>query len=287
MARGPPGAASRASSVHRADRRRAGGEREVTAARQYRSGVIDLHSHVLPALDDGARNLDEALAMARSMVEDGVSVVAATPHVHPRYRTPVGEMERALGELRSALAVAGIPLEVLPGGEIALDELPGLSADERGRFGLGGNPRLLLLEFPLYGWPLGLETTLHELGREGIVCVLAHPERNPDVQEQPERLEQLVAAGAVPQLTAAAVDGRMGKTQARCASTLLERELAFLVASDAHAPDVRGAGLSAARRAVGDEALGHWLTEDVPAALLAGAPLPARPLRRKRRLFGR
>ena len=239
--------------------------------------LIDLHSHLLPALDDGARDLDEALAMARSMVEDGVTAVAATPHVHPRYRTPVEEMERALAELRSALVAEGVALNVLPGGEIALDELPGLSADERVRFGLGGNPRLLLLEFPLYGWPLGLETTLHELGREGIVCVLAHPERNPDVQERPGALEPLVEAGAVPQLTAAAVDGRMGKTQERCAFALLERELACLIASDAHAPGVRQAGMSSARDAVGDEALGHWLTQAVPAALLAGESLPPRP----------
>ena len=250
--------------------------------------MIDLHSHLLHGLDDGARDLDEAVAMARSMVADGVRVVAATPHVHPRYRTPVQEMERALGELRSALANAEVELEVLPGGEIALDELDGLSADERRRFGLGGNASLLLLEVPLYGWPLGLENTVSELGREGVRSVLAHPERNPEVQEDPGRLERLVELGAVPQLTAAAVDGRMGKRQARCAFELLERGLAFLVASDAHAPGVREAGLSAARTAVGDEALGRWLTEDVPAALLAGGELPQRPsVSRKRRLFQR
>ena len=107
--------------------------------------------------------------------------------------------------------------------------------------------------------------------------MLAHPERNPDVQEDPGRLERVVELGAVPQLTAAAVDGRMGKRQSRCAFELLERGLALLIASDAHAPGVREAGLSAARRAVGDEAFGRWLTEDVPAALLAGEELPERP----------
>jgi len=108
------------------------------------------------------------------------------------------------------------------------------------------------------------------------------------VQEDPARLERLVELGAVPQLTAAAVDGRMGKRQEKCAFALLELGLAFLVASDAHAPGVREAGLSAARRAVGDEALGRWLTEEVPAALLAGAELPERPaMPRRRRLFGR
>jgi hypothetical protein len=70
----------------------------------------------------------------------------------------------------------------------------------------------------------------------------------------------------------------MGKTQARCAFALLERELACLIASDAHGPVVRAAGMTAARDAVGDEALGRWLTEDVPAALLAGEALPERPV---------
>lgn len=249
--------------------------------------MIDLHSHLLPGLDDGARDLDEAVAMARSMAADGVSVAAATPHVHPRYRTPVEEMERALDEVRGALHREEVPLEVLAGGEIALDELGGLSSDERMRFGLGGNPKLLLLEFPLHGWPLALESVLRELGREGVLSVLAHPERNPEVQEDPGRLARLVELGAVPQLTAAAVDGRMGKRQARCAFDLLERGLAFLVASDAHTPGVREAGLSAARRAVGDESLGRWLTEGVPAALLAGAEIPERPVTRRRRLFRR
>lgn len=249
--------------------------------------MIDLHCHLLPGLDDGARDLDEALAMARAMAQEGVRVVAATPHVHPRYRTPVAEMERALAELRQALAAAGVELDVRPGGEIALDELRGLPAGERARFGLGGNPRLLLLEFPLHGWPLELESTVRELAREGVRCVLAHPERNPDVQEDPARLERLVELGAVPQLTAAALDGRMGKRQSTCAFALLERKLAFLVASDAHTPGVRAAGLSAARRAVHDDALARWLTEAVPNALLAGEPLPERPpAPRRRRLFG-
>ena len=244
--------------------------------------MIDLHCHVLPGLDDGARDLAEAVSMARAMADDGVRVVAATPHVHPRYRTPVAEMERALGELRSAIAAAGIPLDVRPGGEIALDELSGLSQDERIRFGLGGNPRLLLLEFPLYGWPLALEGTIRELGAEGIRCVLAHPERNREVQEQPDRLEPLVRVGAVPQLTAAAVDGRLGRVAAACSRRLIELGLAHMIASDAHAPGVRASGMSSAAAAVGGDLAG-WLTSAVPAALLAGEELPPRPPTSRRR----
>jgi protein-tyrosine phosphatase len=249
--------------------------------------VIDLHSHLLPGLDDGARDLEEALAIARAMADDGVRIVAATPHVRHDYPTSAEAMEAALATGQEAVAAAGIELEVRGGGELALDALPELSADERVRFGLGGNPRLLLLEFPYYGWPMGLTQTVFELASQGVVAVVAHPERNAEVQEKPERLADIVRVGGVVQLTAASVDGRLGRAPAACARRLLELELAHLIASDAHAPSVRQAGLSSAAAAAGGEELGRWLTHDVPAALLAGVALPPRPPLPRRRLRSR
>jgi protein-tyrosine phosphatase len=249
--------------------------------------VIDLHSHLLPGLDDGARDLEEALDIARSMAADGVRTVAATPHVRDDWPTTADAMESALGIVRDAVREAGIELEVLPGGELALENLAGIDERERARFGLGGNERLLLLEFPYWGWPLALETRVWELRSTGIVPVLAHPERNPEVQERPERLGDVVEAGAVVQLTSASVDGRLGRQPAVCARALLELDLAHLVASDAHAPAVREAGLSGTGRALGYEALTRWLTEEVPQALLFGEDLPERPRTAKRRRLRR
>jgi protein-tyrosine phosphatase len=107
--------------------------------------------------------------------------------------------------------------------------------------------------------------------------VVAHPERNNAVQEYPEALRAPVEAGAVVQLTAASLDGRLGRAAADCSRRLLDLELAHLVATDVHADGRRPAGLAHVARAVGDEPLARWLTEAVPAALLAGEPLPARP----------
>lgn len=251
-------------------------------------GMVDLHSHLLPGLDDGARDLEEALAIARSMVDDGIKTVVATPHVRDDYPTAPEQMESALATVRAAIAREGIPLEVLGGGEIALDRLPHLDAGARARFGLGGNPRLLLLEFPYSGWPLTLPRTVWELASAGFVSLIAHPERNTDVQEQPERLEEVVRVGGIVQLTAASVDGRLGKQPAKCAKRLLELGLAHVIASDAHAPSVRGAGMSAAIATLGDAALGSWLTSQAPRALLAGEPMPPSPLAaRHRGLRGR
>jgi protein-tyrosine phosphatase len=244
--------------------------------------MIDLHSHVLPGLDDGARTLEDSLAIARSMEADGIRIVAATPHVRSDYPTTADAMTSSLDEVRAAVAEAGINLDVRGGGEIALTQLRKLDPGELIRFGLGGNPRLLLIEYPYLGRPPELALECERLTDLGIVAVIAHPERNPSVQERPADLEGAVQAGAVVQLTAASVDGRLGRAAANCARRLLELELAHLIASDAHAPGVRHAGMSNAAMAIANNSLAQWLTSHVPAALLADEPLPPRPALHRR-----
>jgi protein-tyrosine phosphatase len=240
--------------------------------------VIDLHTHILPGVDDGSRTLEDALAMARTALADGIGAVAATPHVRDDWPTSADAMERGVALLRNAFGNAGIPLQVLTGGEIDLHQLGVLPESELQRFGLGGNADFLLVEFPYYGWPLGLLNHVLALRERGVTAVLAHPERNAEVQSNPERLRALVNSGALCQVTAASLDGRIGKRSRACGLRLVESELAQLVASDAHTPDVRGIGMSGAARALGDEALARWLTHEVPAAIVGGAPIPPRPV---------
>jgi protein-tyrosine phosphatase len=245
--------------------------------------VIDLHSHILPGLDDGVASLAAAVELARSALEDGVHTVAATPHVRDDYPTTADQMEQQLAETRAALSAADVPLELLPGGEIALDWLPQLEEEELRHFALGGSTQSLLLEFPYFGWPLGLEEAVFELRVRGFRPVLAHPERNDEVQADPERLERAVETGALIQLTAASLDGRLGRPARATAFRLLELGHAHLIASDAHAPSIRQVGMSAAAAAVGDPALARWLTVDVPRAILDDAPQSERPAGRARR----
>jgi protein-tyrosine phosphatase len=244
--------------------------------------VIDLHSHILPGLDDGAATLEDAMGIAKAAVADGIRVIAATPHVRADYPTTPEQMEQRVDLLRQDLRAADIPLELLVGGEIALDRLPELDDDELRRFGLGGNPKYVLLETPYLGWPLGIEDTVFQLQLRGFRIVFAHPERNGDVQASPERLAPLVERGMLVQLTAASLDGRLGPGPRKTGLRLLELGLAHLLASDAHAPDLRQIGLSAAARAVGDEELARWLTEDVPAAIVADGQIPPKPARHTR-----
>lgn len=242
--------------------------------------MIDLHSHVLPGLDDGVATLAEAVELCEAAAADGIQVLAATPHVRDDYPTTPEQMERALAEVQRA---ADGTVRVIAGGELDLAELA-RPAEELRRFCLGGT-NWLLVETPYMGWPLDLPDKLFRLGLAGFSTVLAHPERNRDVQQRPELLERVVAGGTLVQLTAASVDGRFGRSAKACAFDLLDRELAHLIASDAHAPGVRAVGLSSAVDAIGDEELGRWLTLRVPRAIVAGTPLPPRPAKRPRRRF--
>lgn len=250
--------------------------------------MIDLHAHLLPGIDDGAQTLDESRAIARAAVAEGVDAIAATPHVRSDFPTTVEQMERGVAALRTDFDREGIPLQVLHGGEIDLEALRSLEAETMQRFTLAQTGVYLLLEFPYSGWPLGLDREIFSLRAAGLTPLLAHPERNREVQAAPERLEELVRLGASVQITAASLEGRMGKSSREASFRLLELGLVDVLASDLHTPAIREARLGAAVEALKDAGLARHLTEDAPRAIVAGEELPECPpyrRRRRRRLF--
>ncbi len=239
--------------------------------------MIDLHSHVLYGIDDGPADLAGSLAICEAAAADGITVLAATPHVRDDHPTTPELMEERLAAVRAA---AGDLLRLVPGGELDVAELD-RPLEELRRFALAGNPRFLLVETPYIGWPLDFADRVFRLASAGIQSVIAHPERSPDVQERPELVEPLVAAGGLVQLTAASVEGRLGKRAQQTARELIERELAHLIASDAHEASIREIGMSGAVSALRDEALARFLTEGVPGAIVDGGELPPRPERQR------
>lgn len=237
--------------------------------------LIDLHSHILPGLDDGARSIEEARELARSAAREGTTVIAATPHVRADYPTTAEEMERGVAALRADFEEQEIPIRVSHGGEVDAGLLWQLPRDALLRFTLAQTGRYLLLEVPYRASPLSLVGAVARLRELGITAVLAHPERNPVVQDRPETLERLLEAGALVQVTAASLSGEFGRASQLAADKLLARARVHVVASDAHAPHLGRAGLGAAADAIADPDLRRYLLEDAPAKILAGDDVPA------------
>jgi protein-tyrosine phosphatase len=240
-------------------------------------GLIDLHSHVLPGLDDGAPDIEASLEIARAAVADGVTAIAGTPHVRMDFPTRPEDMATRVKEVQARVDEEGLPIQILGGGEIAIDMLEMLDDEALRKFGLGGNPGLLLLESPMMSFPLNFAFTVANLRSRGFRTVIAHPERCADVRRDPEKLRPFVEGGAVCQLTASALRPGASKETRRLIRTLLDDGLAHLVASDVHGAHVQRTGLRQALDTLGDKALGHWLGAEVPRAILEGIDMPVRP----------
>lgn len=241
---------------------------------------IDLHTHVLPGVDDGPATLEGSLELARAAEAAGTAVLAATPHVNDSRFIEPAAIPAAVDELNGHLRAAGIGVDVVAGGEIALTRVPDLSDEELSGLGLGGGP-WVLLESPFASMQ-EFESLVHAVVARDHAVLLAHPERCAAFQRDPARLTRLVRSGVRVQLTAGAVTGAFGSRVREFSLRLLREDLVHVIASDAHdalrrPPGVAAAVAAAEREIPGMGARGPWLTEEVPAAMLAAAPLPEPP----------
>ncbi|HEY3864496.1 MAG TPA: CpsB/CapC family capsule biosynthesis tyrosine phosphatase [Solirubrobacteraceae bacterium] len=243
--------------------------------------MIDLHTHVLPGLDDGPETIEGSLAIARAAVAAGTRTLVATPHINRAYDVDPPRVLEAAERLRDRLAREDIELELLTGGEISIGRLSRLGREEVDALRLGDGP-YLLIEAPLTSGAWQLTEIVERLRGDGYGVLLAHPERCPGFHRNPALLRGLVARGALCSITAGALSGQFGRTVNRFALGLLREGLVHDVASDTHdahrrPPDMDIPLAAAAARLPGLDGQASWLTEGVPAAILAGEPLPARP----------
>lgn len=195
-------------------------------------GMVDLHCHVLPGVDDGASDDAEALRMLQIAQEDGTGIVAATPHEH---RCPAERIAPGVARLNQLAAEAGLTIRVVPGSEVRIAN--GLLARYReGRLVTLNGTRHILLEMPLsgQGWLPLLHRCIADLQGAGLWPILAHAERYEDVQHDPECLRAVIAAGVPVQVNASSLIGP-GEWRAKPVAERLVRErLAHLLASDGH-----------------------------------------------------
>jgi len=239
--------------------------------------VIDLHCHLLPGIDDGPQTVEGSLALARVAAELGTRAIVATPHVSWRYANDSTTIAHLAGEIGTAVSEDGLALEVVAGAEVAMTRMPELSPEERSALTLGDGP-WLLLEPPFSSVLSGLEQLVLELEGEGHRVLLAHPERCQAFHRDTELLEALVHDGVLVSITAGSLAGSFGETVRRFALELVEAGLVHNVASDAHDAQKRPPSIARELEQAGFATLTSWLTEEVPAALLAGEQqIPPRP----------
>jgi len=246
-------------------------------------GVIDLHTHILPGVDDGADSLEEAVGLARTAWESGVSQLVATPHVRNDYPTTYEQIDEGLDKLREALAAAEVEVVVHQGAELDVELAATMHITELERLTFCGKSRYLLVEVPYSGTPQALEGLADKLRRNGIVPVLAHPERSGLFVDDPRRLVPFVQAGCLVQLTAGSLIGDAGRDVRTAAHQLLELQIVHIVASDSHGSAIRRSSLRDGVAGL-DPGLAAHLTRTAPAAILANEPveLPPTPHRRRR-----
>ncbi|MGP4073842.1 tyrosine-protein phosphatase [Piscibacillus sp. B03] len=255
--------------------------------------MIDLHSHILPGLDDGASSMTESLAMAKSAVQDGIQVIYATPHeLHPQFDYQLDELYKQFEELNAQLIQEEVPLEVRLGQELRIsgDLVERLNSKEALTLGNGG--QYVLIEFPSDHVPEYAQRLLFDVQVAGYKPIIAHPERNKEIMQKPELMYKLIRDGNLAQVTAASVAGNFGNKIQEFSFDLIEANLAHFIASDAHNTNTRGFVMTKAwesiRREFGLETV-YYLRENAEILAEGGQVISDEPIRikqkKKKKLF--
>jgi protein-tyrosine phosphatase len=233
----------------------------------------DVHCHLLPGIDDGPRNWDESLAMARLAVAEGMATMIATPHQLGSFaHNRADEIRSLTAELRQRLLEVNIPLQVLPGGEIRIE--PGLidrlDADEI--LTLGDRRRHILLELTHEEY-IPIESLIWELKQRELTVILAHPERNGGFLDNPDLIDPLVEDGCLMQVTADSLCGSFGPEPQQLAEWMIERGLVHFVSTDSHGVRTRRPLMGGAFERIcelADERTAHDLCCRFPGRVAAG-----------------
>jgi len=239
-------------------------------------GLVDLHCHLLPGIDDGPADIEASVALAAAYLAAGITRVAATPHVNLRHRNRSGVIAERREELSARLEEESIALTIESGAEVSAPAAGELDDDELRRLTLGGGD-WLLAEPPTRASAFDIHAAVFAIQERGFRVLLAHPERNPALQRDLDLVGDLVTGGIRTQVTAEALTGRYGDAAERCSRELFDRGLVHVLASDAHHATERPPGLAEELKRAGHKELIQWLCQDMPTWILDGGEEPARP----------
>ena len=239
--------------------------------------MIDIHSHIIAGVDDGAKTWEVAQQMCRMAIADGIEHMVATPHANDRYVYDRQELSKALDHLR-ALSGGKPRLSLGCDFHLSYENVQDALAHPN-RYIIDGT-QYMLVELSNYGIPQQIEGYFSKLGDQGIRAIITHPERNPILQQDRQRILRWAEQGCIVQVTASALTGSWGERAWSTAAWLFEHQAVHVLATDAHDTKNRIPVLSTARKEV-EEVYGRELADALvdknPRAIVGGQPLPYFP----------
>lgn len=196
--------------------------------------MIDIHCHILPGIDDGAKTLEDTLIMLKSAIDEGITTIAVSPHHNPEFNNERPLILEKVKEVREIVRVNQLPIEILPGQEVRIygnvleDYAAGklLTSTDQSHY--------MLIEFPSNHVPKYASELFYNMILKGLQPILVHPERNTGIIENPEILYNFIEQGVLSQITASSVTGHFGKKIQKLTFDIIEHDLTHFVASDAH-----------------------------------------------------
>jgi protein-tyrosine phosphatase len=239
--------------------------------------VVDIHSHILPEVDDGPKTWDMCVAMCRAAAADGITHMVATPHANDRYHYDREYLQGLLAHLQQLVGDAP-KLSLGCDFHLSYDNIQDALAHPT-RYAIEGT-RYLLVEFSNFSVPQQTTDSFQKLGDVGLTPIITHPERNPILRQSPQRVVEWAEQGCVVQITGSALTGFWGERAQRAAQWLLERQAVHVLATDAHDMEKRVPILSTARDAAAElcgEEVADALAEANPHAIIDNEPLPYFP----------
>lgn len=239
--------------------------------------MVDIHCHILPGIDDGAESLKIAQAMGEMAIADGITHVIGTPHANQNHTFSPGLVRQRRDELQAIFA-GRLVLATGCDFHLSFENLQDIKHDSA-RYTLN-QKNYLLVEFADYSIPPSLDQSLHELQLAGLRPIVTHPERNPLIRAQPERLYKWLGQGCYAQITAQSLSGKFGKSAQEMAGQWLRAGAVHFIASDAHNVTSRPLQLKETFDQVASahgEELARALLVDNPLAAFEGRPLPYVP----------
>ncbi|MEL0632912.1 CpsB/CapC family capsule biosynthesis tyrosine phosphatase [Pseudoalteromonas carrageenovora] len=237
--------------------------------------MFDIHSHILPNLDDGAKDIKESLALLKMAQDDGITHIVATPHIHiGRFDNSTTHLYSDIENLKTEALANHITINLAVAAEVRLDiEIMTLVMSNKLPFiGKIDSFNCILLELPHSHVPQGYDKFINWLARQNIKVIIPHPERNRDIQVNPFYIERLNQLGCEFQLTASSLEGKWGENAKAISYDMLQKNLVSYIASDAHSVKRRPPVLSKAKKIVSElvgESKAQELFYDNPKRLTA------------------